>query len=172
MRARQSQNPGDPALPSETMKASSSGYSPGFSLMELMVVLIILSLTIGMVIPRIGAGWRNMEDREFIQEFVRTLKRARLIAMNSGEIIAFRIRGTERLYDLQDPPRKPIPTNVDVYADKLQVDPETQDHLILFYPDGSLIGNDVEIVFDHQRSFLISINPLFGTVHWARVEPR
>jgi general secretion pathway protein H len=154
------------------MRHSSSAHSHGFTLMELMVVMIILSITMGLVIPRIGAGWRNIEDRDFLQEFVTTLKRARLIAMNSGGIVAFRIRGTERLYDLQLPPTKPIPANVDIYADNLPTDPETQDHMILFYPDGSLVGNDVEIVFDHQRSFLISIHPLFGSVHWSRAEPR
>jgi len=146
--------------------------SYGFTLVELMVVLIILALTVGTVLPRVGTGWRQMEDRDFLQEFIQTLRRARLRAMNSGEIVAFRIRGAERLYDLQHPPQKPIPENVDIYADHLQKDPETNDNLIMFYPDGSLLGNDVEIVFDKHRSFLIFIHPLFGSVHWSKMEPR
>ena len=154
------------------IQSSNSKTSSGFSLIELMVVLIILALTAGLVIPRMGAGWRNMEDRDFLQEFVRTLKRARLIAMSSGDIVEFRISGGERLYDLRNPPQKPIPPNVDIFADNLPVDPETHDNMILFYPDGSLIGNDVEIVFDHERAFRIYVNPLFGSVHWSRAEPR
>jgi general secretion pathway protein H len=146
--------------------------SRGFTLIELIVILVILGLTIGMVLPRVGASWKRMEDREFLQEFVQTLKRARLRAMNSGNIVAFRIRGSERLYDLMLPPRKPIPSNVDIDADSLETDPETKDSLILFFPDGSMSGSDLEITFDQERSFHISINPLFGTVHVSKVELR
>jgi len=144
----------------------------GFTLIELIVVLFILTLTIGMILPRIGAGWKRMEDREFLQEFVQTLRRARLQAMNGGEVIAFRIRGSERLYDLKFPPEKTIPENVDIYADNLEEDPETLDRLILFYPDGSLVGSDLEIVFDKSRTFRVSINPLFGIVRLSKAESR
>jgi general secretion pathway protein H len=144
----------------------------GFTLIELIVVLIILGLTIGIVIPRVAASWKHMEDREFLQEFVQTLKRARLRAMNSGTLVAFRIRGSERLYDLTLPPMKPIPSNVDINAESLETDPETKDSLILFFPDGSMSGSDLQITFDQARSFYISINPLFGTVRVSQVEPR
>lgn len=144
----------------------------GFTLLELTVVLIILALTAGVVIPRIGAGWKRMEDREFLQDFVQTIRRARLQALNSGQIVAFRIRGSERLYGLKLPPEKSIPANVDIYADDLEVDPQTQDRMVVFYPDGSLLGNNMEIVFDQSRSFRISINPLLGTVEWSKGEPK
>ena len=146
--------------------------SSGFTLIELVVVLVILGLTIGLVLPRVGASWRKMEDREFLQEFVQTLKRARLRAMNSGTIVAFRIRGSERVYDLALPPRKPIPDNVDIDANFLETDPETNDNLILFFPDGSMSGSDLEITFDQDRTFHLAINPLFGTVHVYKVESR
>jgi general secretion pathway protein H len=144
----------------------------GFTLLELILVMLILSLTIGIILPRVGAGWKRMEDREFLQEFVQTLRRARLQAMNMGEIRAFRIRGSERLYDLKTPPQKPIPENVDIYADNLEMDPATADRLILFYPDGSLLGNDLEIVFDKSRTFRVSVHPLFGVVQVSRAENR
>jgi general secretion pathway protein H len=144
----------------------------GFSLLELILVLIILGLAAGLIIPRVGGGWKRMEDREFLLEFVQTLRRARLVAMNSGEVTAFRIRSGERLYDLELPLRKPIPENVDVFADNLERDPETNDYLVLFYPDGSLVGNDIEVVFDKVRAFRITIHPLFGTVRWQMVEAR
>jgi len=151
---------------------SSHQRSEGFTLIELIVVLVILALTSGIVLPRVGASWKRLEDREFLQEFVQTLKRARLRAMNSGGIVAFRIRGSERTYDLVLPPGKPIPPNVDIDADSLETDPETRDSLILFFPDGSMSGSDLEITFDQARTFHIAINPLFGTVHVYKVEPR
>ena len=140
----------------------------GFTLIELMVVLLLMALTVGMVLPRMGAGWKRLEEREFLQEYVQTLRRARLQAMNSGKVISFRIRGSERLFGLESPPKKSIPENVDIYADHLEQDSETNDHLILFYPDGShsAIG-DMEIVFDKTNSYRIAVHPLFGTVQWA-----
>ncbi len=154
------------------MRDSYRRSSDGFTLIELVVVLVILGLTIGLVLPRVGASWKKMEDREFLQEFVQTLKRARLRAMNSGGIVAFRIRGSERVYDLALPPRKPIPDNVDIDANFLETDPETKDSLILFFPDGSMSGSDLEITFDQDRTFHLAINPLFGTVHVYKVESR
>jgi general secretion pathway protein H len=140
----------------------------GFTLLELVVVLVIFSISLAMLLPRVGAGWKRMEDRDFLQEFVQTLKRARLIAMNSGEVVTFRLRGSERLYDLQEPPGKPVPLNVDIYADHLDRDPQTGDHVILFFPDGSISGRDVQIVFDQQRSFYISVHPITGAVQLSR----
>lgn len=155
------------------MHRYSSHRNPqGFTLIELIVVLVILALTIGMVLPRVGASWKRMEDREFLQEFVQTLKRARLQAMNSGGIVAFRIRGSERVYDIALPPGKPIPSNVDIDADFLETDPETRDNLILFFPDGSMSGSDLEITFDQARTFHIAIHPLFGTVRVIKAETR
>ena len=154
------------------MRHVSRRSTAGFTLIELVVVMVILGLTVGLVLPRVGASWRKMEDREFLQEFVQTLKRARMRAMNSGAIVAFRIRGSERLYDLALPPRKPIPDNVDIDADFLEMDPETKDSLILFFPDGSMSGSDLELTFDQDRTFHLAINPLFGTVRVYKVESR
>jgi general secretion pathway protein H len=146
--------------------------SPGFTLIELVVVLIILSLVAAVVAPRIGGGWRQMEDRDFLQEFVQTLKRGRLIAMNTGQMVIFRVRPLERLYGLETTPVRLIPENVDIYSDHLQRDPETQDRVMVFYPDGSLSGGDMDVVFDKQRTFMIAIHPLVGSIRVSRIESR
>lgn len=145
-------------------------HSRGFTLIEMVLVMIIIGISVGLILPRVGAGWKRMEDREFLQEFVHTLKRARLSAMNSGNIVVFRMSGADRTYGIEQPPEQPIPDHVDIYADHLETDPETNDHVILFYPDGSMSGSDLEITFNRSRVFRIAIHPLFGTVQVAQVE--
>lgn len=152
------------------LKSSHMGFrksaqgSAGFTLVEIILVLFILALTSALLIPRIGAGMKRMADRELLQEFTQTLRGARLRAMNSNQVIAFRINGAERVYGIENPPSHPIPENVDIFADGLEQDPDTGDFIILFYPDGSITGSDVEIVLDRERRFRIFLHPLFGTV--------
>jgi type II secretory pathway pseudopilin PulG len=138
----------------------------------MVVVLLIISVTAAVVVPRVGSSWKRIGDSDFLQEFVETIKWARLFAMNSGQPVAFRINGADRAYDFANSPPKPIPLNAEVFSENLQRDPETGDFFVTFYPDGSLLGNDFEVTFDHQRTYHISIHPLFGTVSVSKLEPR
>ena len=140
----------------------------GFTLIELTVVLAIIAVTIAIIVPRIGSNWKQIEDSDFLQEFTETIKSSRLLAMNTGHPVAFRLNGGSRVYDYENPPRRAIPLNAEVFSENLQQDPETGDFLIIFYPDGSLVGNDFEVVFDRTRVYRISIHPLFGTLSLQR----
>ncbi len=153
-----------------TSNSRHTRYRRGFTLIEMVVVLLILSVTVAVVAPRVGSSWKRIEDSEFLQDFTETLKRARLFAISSGRPVAFRLNGSERVYDFENPPRRPIPLNAEVFAEHLEKDPETGDFYSTFYPDGSLVGTEFEIVFDHVRVFRISIHPLFGLVKVTRVQ--
>jgi type II secretory pathway pseudopilin PulG len=142
----------------------------GFTLLEMIVVLIVIVVTMAVVVPRVGSNWKQVEDKDFLREFTESIKRSRLWAMNSGHPVAFRLNGVTRVYGFENPPVKPIPFNVEVFSEHLQQDQRTGDFLITFYPDGSLVGNDVQVIFDHERRYRISIHPLFGTVVPARRE--
>lgn len=142
----------------------------GFTLLEMIVVLAVIIVTMAVVAPRLGTNWKQIEDKDFLREFTETIKRSRLWAMNSGHPVAFRLNGIARVYGFENPPVRPIPLNVEVFSEHLQQDQKTGDFLIIFHPDGSLVGNDVEVIFDHERKYRIFIHPLFGTVALARRE--
>ncbi len=144
----------------------------GFTLIEMIVVLLIIASTIALVFPRMGSSWKRIEDSDFLQEFTETIKRARLLAISSGRPAAFRINGHSRVFDLANPPRRPIPLNVEIFSERLEKEPGTGDFLITFYPDGSLTGDDIDVVFDHERTFRVALHPLFGTVSVSRLERR
>lgn len=138
----------------------------------MILVLLIVSITIAVVGPKVGTGWKRLEDGDFLLVFTDTIKRTRLIAVNSGQAVAFRINGADRVYDFAKPASRPIPENVDIYSERLEREPETGDFLITFYPDGSMVGNDFDVTFDHARTYRVFINPLSGTVGVARAEKR
>ena len=142
----------------------------GFTLVELIVVLLIISVTIAVVVPRVGSNWKQIEDSDFLQQFIETIQRSRLFALNSGQPVAFRLNGATRVYGFENPPRQPIPLNAEIFSEHLQREPETGDFLIIFHPDGSLVGNDFEVTFDQVRTYHIYIHPLFGTVSQERIK--
>jgi len=98
------------------------GRSFGFTLIEMVVVVLIISVTTALVAPRVGSSWKRIEDSDFLQEFTETIRRTRLAAMNSGRPVAFRLNGAERIYDFANPPQKPIPLNVQVFSEHLEKD--------------------------------------------------
>ena len=87
--------------------------------------------------------------------------------MNSGYPVTFRLNGAARVYGFELP-GKPIPLNVEVFSEHLQQEADTGDFLITFHPDGSFAGNDFDVIFDNERTYHISIHPLFGTVSLVR----
>jgi prepilin-type N-terminal cleavage/methylation domain-containing protein len=140
----------------------------GFTLLELVLVIFVMALTSSILIPRIGSGWKAMEEREFLQQLVQTLKRAQIRAMSGGEATLFRISGAERAFGLESPPLQNIPENVDIYSDLLERDPLTFDRIMVFYPDGSVSDNDLKITFDKQRSYRIFVHPISGTIRLVK----
>lgn len=139
----------------------------GFTLLEMIIVLAIISLSVAVIVPRVASNWKQVQDSDFIQSFTETLKRGRLWAMNSGHPVTFRLNGAARVYGFEKP-GKPIPLNVEVFSEHLQQDPESGDFIITFHPDGSLVGNDFDVTFDGERTYHVSIHPLFGTVSVVR----
>jgi len=145
-------------------------FARGFTLIEMIVVLAIISVTIAVVVPKVGSNWKQIEDSDFLQQFTGSIDRSRLFAMNCGRPITFRLNGAARVYGYENPPKWSIPLNAEIFSDNLQTDPETGDFLIVFHPDGSLVGNDFEVVFDHERTYHIYIHPLFGTLSLKRIK--
>ena len=143
---------------------------PGFTLIEMIVVLVVISVTLAVVVPRVGSNWKQIEDSDFLQQFTESVERSRLFAMNCGRPIAFRLNGATRVYGSDNPPRQPIPLNAEIFSENIQKESEPGDFLIVFHPDGSLVGNDFEVVFDHERTYHIFINPLFGNLSLKRIK--
>ena len=140
----------------------------GFTLLELLVVMVIGSLTVGLVSAGIQNGSRRSQENEFVQSFASGLKQARLLAGKTGRPEVFLIRPDKKLCGLAPRPSTRIPRNAEVFAENLTLDPDTGEVAVIFNPDGSANEREFQIRFDKSRDFRIHVHPLFGTVRWER----
>ena len=136
----------------------------GFTLLEVMIVLIIISLAASFIIPKIGAGEKRFRERRFLYEFLTNLKRGHLRAIYERRAVVFRISEYMRAYRLGTGPWIHIPKNVAIFSQGLEKDPYTGDYLIMFYPDGSQSGAEIQVIFNNQKNYYITLHPLLGTL--------
>lgn len=140
----------------------------GFTLVELLVVMVIAALILGLGFTGLQNGSRRSKEAAFVQDFASELKRARIAAGRSGRPAVFRIRPDKKLYGSGAAPRGRIPENVEVFAASVEKDPESGEVRVFFNPDGSANEREFQIRFDKSRDFLVHIHPLFGAVRWEK----
>jgi len=139
----------------------------GFTLMELMVVIILMALALGMVVPRIGGGQRRMSEKKFIMTVVREINRARLKSMATMDETVFYINPENRTFGLDSEKGQKIPENVDVFSRGLE---QTDAGLFVlrFFPDGSCKPTKLEITFNDNVQYFILVDPFFGVKEETR----
>ncbi len=137
--------------------------SHGFTLLELIVVLLLVSLALGILAPRIYVGTRKLSDYEFVMNVVKLLNRARLRAMSTSSESVFFIDGANRKLGVDSVINRKIPENVDIYSDGLEQLPDGS-FGVRFFPDGSASATQMEITFDEKRQYFITVNPLSGQI--------
>jgi general secretion pathway protein H len=136
----------------------------GFTLIELMVVLIIISIASAMVFVSVSSGVFASGDRKFAREFASTLSRAKIASLGRGRIVWFLIDGENRKFGIEGDKWHEIPETVQVYADGL-VEKGENIYAVVFYPDGSSSGGDIDIEYDESgRKARIHIGKLVGII--------
>ncbi|MEJ5301347.1 MAG: type II secretion system protein [Thermodesulforhabdaceae bacterium] len=147
--------------------ARTSRDQKAFTFVELIVVLLIISLAIAIVAPKIVVGSRQMQEREFVITVQSLLERARTRAMVSGYPTVIWLDGENRQLILK-PELVEIPRNVDIYGQGLT---ETGDgYYLTFFPDGTSSAHKLEVVFDGSRRIFIELNPISGSIYWYEIQ--
>lgn len=143
--------------------------SAGFTLLEILVVLVIVAVVSAMVLPSMRAGSQQAAVRRSVRSFISAARQASARAVNSRRPTAlivwpddgsFGVEGAEDRYDLPE------------FADFGEIvggrEAEGDDEIWFdFYPTGSSAGGSVEIEFSpsgRRQAYVLILDPLIGRV--------
>lgn len=142
----------------------------GFSLLELLVVLLLLALSSALVLPAIDKGLKERELKQSALELAAVARELRSRAVYQNTLQSLILNPSENSYQTLQGEKVLIPTDVRL-VDIVGGEP-LGDGLrrFLFFPNGSTLGGDIAISGPVGSSYIIRLDPLLGKVTVIRGE--
>lgn len=143
---------------------SYSRSDSGFSLLELLIVLVILGFMAALIPPRLSGVMLSTQAKASARDIVSALRQTRTTAISTGQEQIFRLDLTKKSFTINHTTRKNLP-------DKMQISLYTarseqlseQEGAIRFYPDGSSTGGRIRLIMGKQQLY-VDVNWLTGKV--------
>ena len=159
----------------------------GFSLIELLVVLILLSLSLALVAPSLSRFFRTVELKGAAQKISAILRNCRSEAVNKGKVyeVLFNSQSREvRVHSMETSEEKdetkegPFPDKTYLLPEGIQMkgDPATSSlsasglSPIEFYPNGGSSGGTILLDSPDRLGYRIQVHFLTGMVDVKRVK--
>jgi general secretion pathway protein H len=133
--------------------------SRGFTLLEMLVVIVLMSIGMGLVGFGLSQGLHSASERQVVGQMVQTLRTARSAAIITGQT-------TEAKFDLRQRTFQAPGRRVQHWPAELGVELNTSadlDSAFAFHPDGSSSGGNL-VVFRGDRHWRIDVGWLTGSV--------
>lgn len=138
-------------------------FQKGFTLLELLLVLVIIGLSSTLVFLSVTSGFFRSEERKFIEFFNSGLLRAKSESLCNGNSIWFIIDSETREIRWGRKEKETIPETIQIEASGLE---ELDEGVfgILFFPDGSSTGGKIDIKKDNKILEKFTVSRLFGGI--------
>lgn len=142
----------------------------GFTLVELMVVMVIVALIMGLVATSMSRSVSAAEARVASRKMVGSLRYTRARAIIDKKEQVFQVDAENRSY--QAPGRKKIelPEGVEVTVTTARSEITAEDVAgIRFFPDGGSTGGHIELIVN-GREYRVNVAWLTGETSLERIE--
>lgn len=140
--------------------------SAGFSLLELLAVLILMSLMLGLVVPGFYSSWQREQMRASVRQFAAALRLAQSTAITHRHRVRVFMNLTAGRYWLEGVARAGrLPVGTKVYeAHLVWQDQGRCQGYIAFYSDGSSSGGYLNLQSPQGQRYLLQIDRITGRV--------
>lgn len=135
------------------------GASRGFTLLEMLVVIVLMSIGITVVGFGLNKGLQQAAERQLLGQMVQALRATRSAAIISGQPRETRFDLARRTFQAPGKAPRQWPANMGVQLNTAA----DLDAAFAFYPDGSSSGGNL-LVFQGERRSRIDIGWLTGSV--------
>lgn len=146
------------------------GKSQGFTLVELMVVMVIIALVMGLVATSMSRSISGAEARAASRKLVASLRYTRARAIIDKKEQVFEVNVDDRSYQAPGREQVNLPEGVDltVTTARSEITSEAVSG-IRFFPDGGSTGGHIELTVN-DREYRVNVAWLTGETRLERAE--
>lgn len=138
----------------------------GFSLFELIVVLMIVAIASGLAAPGIKSGWRTREVRTGTRSLAAVMRGLRERAVRRGVEQELVLEADGQTFSWSDGKESVLPGGATITAIRGGWRDQDGRVRVVFYPNGSSTG--VSLIVGQQDGdslrFALRVDPMLGTV--------
>jgi general secretion pathway protein H len=137
----------------------------GFTLLELMVVLALLTLLIGLVLPGLLKSYHREQQRANLRGFLTVVRTARSEAVSRRQKVRLAVDCNTGQYHLEGFAASGVLDGLSPEHPRLvREDGDRTKGSIIFYPDGSSSGGKLVIRDATGREYVVEVDTITGKV--------
>lgn len=133
--------------------------SRGFTLLEMLVVIVLMSIGMALVGFGLQQGLHSADERQLAGQMVQALRATRSAAIVSGQTQQARFNLSRRTFQAAGQREQQWPADLGVQLNTA----DDLDSSFAFYPDGSSSGGNL-VLFHGERNWRIDVGWLTGSI--------